>query len=379
MFGPPPALVYGFVNAVAVLIIACPCALGLATPMSVMVGVGKGAQLGVLIKDAEALETLHKIDVLIIDKTGTITEGKPSVEQVYALEEHEKGELTRLIGSLSRQSEHPLSKAIVDFASDQDLLKVTDFNAISGKGITGQIDGRQVALGNTELLQQLGISLQAVLNDKVVDQQKQGKTVSYIAVDNQLCGYVVLADAIKPSSSHAIQKLISHGVHVIMMTGDNNNTAQAVAQQLHLSEFHAQCLPEDKINKVKELQTQGKVVAMTGDGINDSPALAQADIGIAMGTGTDVAIESAKVTLVNGNLGGIVKAWKLSRAVMTNIKQNLFFAFVYNSLGVPIAAGILFPFFGILLSPMLAAAAMSFSSVSVISNSLRLRHAKITE
>ena len=379
LFGPPPALVYGFVNAVAGLFIACPCALGLATPMSVMVGVGKGAQLGVLIKDAEALETLHKIDVLIIDKTGTITEGKPSVEQVYALEEHEKRELTRLIGSLSRQSEHPLSKAIVDFASDQDLLKVTDFNAISGKGITGQIDGRQVALGNTELLQQLGISLQAVLNDKVVDQQKQGKTVSYIAVDNQLCGYVVLADAIKPSSSHAIQKLISQGVHVIMMTGDNNNTAQAVAQQLHLSEFHAQCLPEDKINKVKELQTQGKVVAMTGDGINDSPALAQADIGIAMGTGTDVAIESAKVTLVNGDLGGIVKAWKLSRAVMTNIKQNLFFAFVYNSLGVPIAAGILFPFFGILLSPMLAAAAMSFSSVSVISNSLRLRHAKITE
>ena len=378
LLGPPPALVYGFINAVAVLIIACPCALGLATPMSVMVGVGKGAQLGVLVKDAEALETLHKIDVLITDKTGTITEGKPSVEQIFVLDGYDETELIYMIASLSQHSEHPLSNAIVDYAGDQELSKVTDFNAISGKGIIGEIKGQQVALGNIQLLQQLGINLEATLNSKVVHQQKLGKTVSYISINNNLCGYVVLADAIKPSSDQAIQKLANQGVQVIMMTGDDNNTAQAVARELNLKDFHAQCLPQDKINKVKELQTQGKIVAMTGDGINDSPALAQADIGIAMGTGADVAIESAKVTLVSGDLGGIVKAWQLSRAVMTNIKQNLFFAFVYNSLGVPIAAGILFPFFGILLSPMLAAAAMSFSSVSVISNSLRLRHAKIT-
>lgn len=377
-FGPSPALVYGFVNAVAVLIIACPCALGLATPMSVMVGVGKGAQLGVLIKDAEALESMHKIDALIIDKTGTITEGRPSVEHINAMQGGDEEKLIHLIASLSQHSEHPLSDAIVNYASHSNLSTVKGFNSVTGKGITGEVDGQQVALGNAELLQQLGIKLPVDLNDKVVEQQNQGKTVSYIAVDNKLSGYVALTDAIKTSSRDAIQKLINQGVQVIMMTGDNQNTARAVAEQLQLKDYYAQCLPEDKINKVKELQSQNKMVAMTGDGINDSPALAQADVGIAMGTGTDVAIESAKITLVSGDLTGIVKALELSRAVMRNIKQNLFFAFVYNSLGVPIAAGVLFPFFGILLSPMLAAAAMSFSSVSVISNSLRLRHAKIT-
>ncbi|MEM7304631.1 MAG: copper-translocating P-type ATPase, partial [Pseudomonadota bacterium] len=378
VFGPPPALVYGFVNAVAVLIIACPCALGLATPMSVMVGVGKGAQLGVLIKDAEALELMHKADVLITDKTGTITEGKPSVELIYAVEGKDESNLKKLMASLSQHSQHPLSEAITKFAADDSLFEVKAFSEVSGKGIVGQINDQQIALGNTKLMQHLGIEQDAEMNDRVAKQQKLGKTVSYIAVDNKICGYVVLTDAIKPSSRDAIKTLTDQGVQVIMMTGDNVNTAQAVATQLNLNDFHAQCLPEDKINKVKELQSLGKVVAMTGDGINDSPALAQADIGIAMGTGTDVAIESAKITLVNGDLSGIVKALQLSRAVMKNIKQNLFFAFIYNSLGIPIAAGILFPFFGILLSPMIAAAAMSFSSVSVITNSLRLRHAKIS-
>ena len=377
--GPPPSLVYGFVNAVAVLIIACPCALGLATPMSVMVGVGKGAQLGVLIKDAEALEAMHKTDVLITDKTGTITEGKPSVEKIFVMNEQSETRILQLISSLSQYSEHPLAKAIVKYTDQEDLLKVTDFAAIIGKGVVGKIDGLNVILGNEKLLQQFEIDMQAAIKEKAAIQQEQGKTISYIAVDNQLCGYVVLADAIKASSRDAIQILIKQGVQVIMMTGDNQLTARAVAEQLNLEEFHAQCLPEDKINQVKALQAQGKIVAMTGDGINDSPALAQADIGIAMGTGTDVAIESAKITLVNGDLGGIVKALELSHAVMTNIKQNLFFAFIYNSLGVPVAAGVLFPFFGILLSPMLAAVAMSFSSVSVITNSLRLRHIRIND
>ncbi|MEM8845203.1 MAG: heavy metal translocating P-type ATPase [Pseudomonadota bacterium] len=378
VYGPSPALVYGFINAVAVLIIACPCALGLATPMSIMVGVGKGAQLGVLVKNAEALETLHKVDVLITDKTGTITEGKPSVEHLYLHDNENETYITKLIASLSQYSEHPLSEAIVKYSNDNNLLSVKDFSAVMGKGIIGVVDNHQVAVGNEKLMRQNEITIGDFLSDEVSNHQKSGKTISFIAIDNKIKGYISITDAIKMNSRDAIKNLSDQGIHVIMMTGDNQNTAQAVAEQLHLDEFHAQCLPEDKLNKVRELQSQGKVVAMTGDGINDSPALAQANIGIAMGTGTDVAIESAEITLVNGNLHGIIKAFELSHAVMRNIKQNLFFAFVYNLLGVPIAAGVLFPFFGVLLSPMIAAVAMSFSSVSVIANSLRLRNTKIT-
>jgi Cu2+-exporting ATPase len=374
-FGPDPALVYGFVNAIAVLIISCPCALGLATPMAVMVGVGKGAQAGILIKNAEALETLHKVNVLITDKTGTLTEGKPSVNLIYSLQHGEESGLLAQVASLSQHSEHPLSEAVVKHARENGLAltSVKDFDAVTGKGITGNTADRQVAMGNEKLLQQLGVSIEGGLKAKVEEQQKHGKTVSYIAIDNTAQGFIAIADAIKASSSDAIAQLMSKGIEVIMMTGDNPNTAAAVAAELGLENFEAGCLPEDKLNKVKQLHAQGKVVAMTGDGINDSPALAQADIGIAMGTGTDVAMESAEITLVNGDLNGIVKASHLSEAVLTNIKQNLFFAFIYNALGVPVAAGVLFPAFGILLSPMIAAAAMSFSSVSVISNSLRLR------
>ncbi len=373
--GPEPALVYGFVNAIAVLIISCPCALGLATPMSVMVGVGKGALSGVLIKNAEALETLHKVDVLITDKTGTITEGKPSINTVYSVQGGEEESLLATVASLAQHSEHPLSEAIVHYAREQaaKLSTVESFEAISGMGIKGLIGHQQVAMGNDKLLSLLHISPSADVKKKVEHYQTLGNTVSYIAIDSTACGFIAISDAIKPSSKQAIEKLIAAGIEVIMMTGDNYNTASAVAAELNLQHFQAECLPEDKLNKVKMLQDEGKVVAMTGDGINDSPALAQADIGIAMGTGTDVAMESAEITLVNGDLSGIVKAVALSNAVLANIRQNLFFAFIYNALGVPVAAGVLFPAFGILLSPMIAALAMSFSSVSVISNSLRLR------
>jgi Cu+-exporting ATPase len=361
------------------LIISCPCALGLATPMAVMVGVGKGAQSGVLIKNAEALETLHKVDVLITDKTGTLTEGKPSVSNLYALHEGDENNLLTLVASLSQHSEHPLSEAVVNYAKQQGnaLTVATDFEAVAGKGITGLIDEQSVAMGNDKLLEQLNIAITSELKAKVEQQQKLGKTVSYIAVDSSVKGFIAISDSIKPSSKQAITELINQGIMVIMMTGDNHNTAAAVAEELSLSNFQAGCLPEDKLNRVKQLQAEGKVVAMTGDGINDSPALAQADIGIAMGTGTDVAMESAEITLVNGDLSGIVKATQLSKAVLANIKQNLFFAFVYNALGVPVAAGVLFPAFGLLLSPMIAAVAMSFSSVSVIVNSLRLRKLKL--
>ena len=379
VFGPEPALVYGFVNAIAVLIVSCPCALGLATPMSVMVGVGKGAQFGILIKNAEALETLHKINVLITDKTGTITEGKPSVDHVFSLEDGDENNLLRQIATLSQHSEHPLSEAVVRYAKAHQLAlsEVTQFEAIIGKGVQGNIDGCQVAMGNRKLLAQLDIAISDPLQEKVEQQQKLGKTVSYITIDSSARGFIAISDAIKAGSSKAIAQLMESGVEVIMMTGDNHNTAAAVAAELKLSNFYADCLPQDKLNRVKQLQSEGKVVAMTGDGINDSPALAQADIGIAMGTGTDVAMESAEITLVNGDLSGIIRATQLSHAVMGNIKQNLFFAFVYNTLGVPIAAGALYPAFGILLSPMIAAAAMSFSSVSVIVNSLRLRKLKL--
>ena len=374
-FGPEPAMVYGFINAIAVLIIACPCALGLATPMSVMVGVGKGAQLGVLIKNAEALENMNKVNVLITDKTGTITEGKPSVEKVFSIQ-NDENELLQSIASLNQYSEHPLAQAVVNFAKGKEiaLIEVKDFEAISGKGVVGTVTNKKVALGNRKLMEQVNATVSAELENQIIAEQKLGKTVSYISVDGIAVGFVSITDAVKATSVEAIKELIRQGVEVIMLTGDNENTAKAVAQELHLSSYKAGCLPEDKLKEIKRLQGEGKIVAMAGDGINDAPALAQADVGIAMGTGTDVAIESAKITLVKGDLQGIVKAKNLSHAVMRNIKQNLFFAFFYNVLGIPIAAGILYPFFGVLLSPMIAALAMSFSSVSVIANALRLRN-----
>jgi len=377
-FGPEPALVYGFINAIAVLIIACPCALGLATPMSVMVGVGKGAQSGVLIKNAEALENMNKVNVLITDKTGTITEGKPSVEKIYASNNNDS-DLLQSIASLNQYSEHPLAQAVVIYAKTKSisLIEVKDFEAVAGKGVTGTVAGKKVALGNKKLMEQVKATVSDDLENKIIIEQKLGKTVSYIAVDNIAVGFVSITDAIKTSSKEAIKELMSQGVEVIMMTGDNVNTAKAVADELGLKTYKAGCLPEDKLKEIKKLQAEGKIVAMAGDGINDAPALAQANIGIAMGTGTDVAIESAKITLVKGDLQGIGKAKNLSHAVMRNIKQNLFFAFFYNVLGVPIAAGVLYPVFGILLSPMIAALAMSFSSVSVIINALRLRGLKL--
>jgi Cu+-exporting ATPase len=377
-FGPEPTMVYGFINAVAVLIIACPCALGLATPMSVTVGVGKGAQSGVLIKNAEALENMNKVNVLITDKTGTITEGKPSVEKVFAVKNNEE-ELLLKIASLNQYSEHPLAEAVVKYAKTKkkSLVEVKDFEAIAGKGVIGTVENTKVALGNKKLMEQVNASVPGDLDNKIIAEQKLGKTVSYISVDQVVVGFVSISDAIKSTSASAIQELINQGVEVIMLTGDNENTAKAVASELQLSSFIANCLPEDKLAEIKRLQAEGKIVAMAGDGINDAPALAQANIGIAMGTGTDVAIESAKITLVKGDLQGIVKAKNLSHAVMKNIKQNLFFAFIYNVLGITVASGMLYPFFGILLSPMIAAVAMSFSSVSVIMNSLRLRSFKL--
>lgn len=377
-FGPEPAYVYGLINAIAVLIIACPCALGLATPMSVMVGVGKGAQHGILIKNAEALENMNKIDVLITDKTGTITEGKPSVEKIYAINNDEDF-LLQNIASLNQHSEHPLAKAILAFAEAKNIKTkdVQEFETIIGKGVTGSIENRKISLGNKKLMDKMEASISEDFANRVIAEQNLGKTVSYIAIDKTVVGYVTITDAIKENSAQAIKDLIDQGVEVIMLTGDNHNTAKAVAEHLHLSSFKADCLPEDKLKEIERLQAEGKVVAMAGDGINDAPALAQSNIGIAMGTGTDVAIESAKITLVKGDLNGIVKAKNLSHAVMSNIRQNLFFAFIYNILGVPVAAGILYPFFGILLSPMLAAVAMSLSSVSVIVNALRLRNLKL--
>ena len=379
VFGPEPAYVFAFVNAIAVLIIACPCALGLATPMSVMVGVGRGAQSGVLIKNAEALEKMNKVDTLIVDKTGTITEGKPSVEKVIATDSIDETILVQYITSLNQYSEHPLAEAIVNYGKlkNVSITKINDFEAVAGKGVIGTVENKKIALGNAKLLEQFTTTVSEDLASKVIAEQEQGKTVSYISVDNKAVGYVTIFDAIKTTSQNAIKELQNNGVEVIMLTGDNKNTAKSVAEQLNLKHYKAECLPEDKLNEIKTLQEEGKIVAMAGDGINDAPALAQSDVGIAMGTGTDVAIESASITLVKGDLQGIVKAKKLSHGVVKNIKQNLFFAFVYNVLGVPIAAGVLYPIFGLLLSPMIAALAMSFSSVSVIANALRLRNIKI--
>lgn len=376
IWGPEPAYVYALVNAIAVLIIACPCALGLATPMSVMVGVGKGAQNGVLIKNAEALEKLDKVDTLIIDKTGTITEGKPTVEKVGAFgNDFSESEVLQYIVSLNSNSEHPLAEATVKYGKEQkvETIKSEGFNAVTGKGVEATINTNKIALGNPKMMAYVQAEISSEIEREAKTYQKQGKTVSYLAVDKRVVGYVVIGDKIKATSAKAIKELQNKGIDVIMLTGDNQDTAQAVASELNLADFKASMLPEDKLKEVEELQKEGKVVAMAGDGINDAPALAKSDVGIAMGTGTDVAIESAMITLVKGDLHGIVKAKNLSHGVMKNIKQNLFFALIYNTLGVPIAAGVLFPFFGLLLSPMIAALAMSFSSVSVIANALRLR------
>ena len=376
IWGPDPAYVYALVNAIAVLIIACPCALGLATPMSVMVGVGKGAQNGVLIKNAEALEKMDKVNTLIVDKTGTITEGKPTVDKIGVFsEDYTEHEILHLIASLNNSSEHPLAQATVKYGKEKqvEISKTEQFNSVTGKGVEGSVDGKSLYLGNAKMMEYANASVSSQMQSEVQDHQKQGKTVSYLAVNEEVAGYVVIGDKIKPSSAKAIKELQDKGIEVIMLTGDNHNTAQAVAGELNLTDFKAEMLPENKLNEVEKLQEQGRVVAMAGDGINDAPALAKSDVGVAMGTGTDVAIESAMITLVKGDLHGIVKARNLSHKVMQNIKQNLFFALIYNTLGVPIAAGVLFPFFGILLSPMIAALAMSFSSVSVIANSLRLR------
>ncbi|MCG1035745.1 heavy metal translocating P-type ATPase [Polaribacter sargassicola] len=380
IWGPQPVYVYAFVNAIAVLIIACPCALGLATPMSVMVGVGKGAQNGVLIKNAEALEKMDKVDTLIVDKTGTITEGKPTVETIGAFSDilNEK-EVLQYIVSLNTNSEHPLAEATVKYGKEHnaEIIKSENFSAVTGKGVEAIINDKKIALGNPKMMEYAKADITSKMKNEAKSYQKQGKTVSYLSLDETVVGYVVIGDKIKETSAKAIKVLQDKGIDVIMLTGDNHDTAQAVASELNLADFKASMLPEDKLKEVEKLQEKGKVVAMAGDGINDAPALAKSDVGIAMGTGTSVAIESAMITLVKGDLHGIVKAKNLSHSVMKNIKQNLFFALIYNTLGVPIAAGVLFPFFGILLSPMIAALAMSFSSVSVIGNALRLRTIKV--
>ena len=380
VFGPEPVYVYAFVNAIAVLIIACPCALGLATPMSIMVGVGKGAQNGVLIKNAEALEKMDKVDTLIVDKTGTITEGKPTVEKIGVFgNTYSEKEVLQYIISLNTMSEHPLAEATVKYGKEQntEIIKAENFNSVTGKGVEGNINTKKVGIGNAKMMQYANASLTSEMEKEANVFQKQGKTISFLSIGNEVAGFVVIGDKIKETSAKAIKELQEKGISVIMLTGDNHDTAQAVAKELNLEDFKAGMLPENKLQEVEKLQKAGKVVAMAGDGINDAPALAKSDVGIAMGTGTDVAIESAMITLVKGDLHGIVKARNLSDGVMKNIKQNLFFALAYNTLGIPIAAGVLFPIFGLLLSPMIAALAMSFSSVSVILNSLRLRSVEI--
>jgi Cu+-exporting ATPase len=378
VWGPAPSMAFALVNAVAVLIIACPCALGLATPMSIMVASGKGATMGVLFKNAEAIEHMKKVDTLVVDKTGTLTEGKPKVVGIIPVGDHKEDLLLQLAAGLERASEHPLAAAIIKGAEDRglEIPAAGDFESVTGKGVRAKVQDRLVELGNRKMMEESGIDIGAVLEDSEALRHR-GQTAMFIAVDGNLVGIISVADPIKETTPDAIRKLHRQGIRIVMLTGDSGTTAKAVAADLGIDEVIAEVLPEDKGKKVKDLQKQGRFVAMAGDGINDAPALAQAQVGIAMGTGTDVAMESAGVTLVKGDLGGIVKARGLSRATMRNIKQNLFFAFVYNSLGVPIAAGILYPFFGLLLSPMIAAAAMSFSSVSVISNALRLRSAKI--
>lgn len=374
LVGPEPRMTHALINAVAVLIIACPCALGLATPMSIMVATGRGALSGVLIRDAEALEVMEKVDTLVVDKTGTLTEGKPKVQSVVALPGRSEPEVLALAASLEQGSEHPLAGAVVAAARERglDLHSGENFRSVTGKGVIGIVAGKEVALGNQQLFEQLGLNVQPLL-DRAEALRQEGHTVMFVGINGQPAGLLATADPIKPSSRQAIQSLHAEGLHIIMLTGDTEATARVVARQLGIDDVEAEVQPEQKKGVIRRLQESGQVVAMAGDGINDAPALAQAHVGIAMGTGTDVAIESAGITLVKGDLEGIVRARKLSRGTMRNIRQNLFFAFIYNLLGVPIAAGVFYPFFGWLLSPMIAAAAMTFSSVTVITNALRLR------
>jgi Cu+-exporting ATPase len=378
LFGPSPPLAHALVNAIAVLIIACPCALGLATPMSIMVGTGRGAMAGVLVKNAEALELMEKIDTLVVDKTGTLTVGKPKLIAVETANGFAEDEVLRLAAALERGSEHPLAAAIVDGAAERgiELPASSDFASHTGKGVTGGVEGRRVALGNAGMMGELGIGT-STLEARADEHRARGEGVMFVAIDGKLAGLVVVADPIKDTAVDAIAELHREGIRIVMMTGDNRRTAEAVAARVGIDEVMAEVLPEQKQAKVQQLKAEGRRVAMAGDGINDAPALAAADVGIAMGTGTDVAMESAAVTLVKGDLGGIVRARHLSRAVMRNIRQNLFFAFVFNAAGVPIAAGVLYPWFRILLSPIIAGAAMAFSSVTVIGNSLRLRGTKL--
>lgn len=373
--GPEPRFVFALVNAVAVLIIACPCALGLATPMSIMVGIGKGAQMGVLIKNAEALERLEKLHILMIDKTGTLTEGKPRVTQIVTSATVQENELLSLSAALEKKSEHPLAVAIMQEAKEKDILitEAQSFNSITGEGIEGIVKGQQVFIGKVSLLKEKGITDIADLELQAKKAQQQAQSAVFVAVDGQVIGFIAISDAIKPSTPKAIEDLHRLGIKIIMLSGDTEHTAKAVAQKLHIDEVHAGISPQDKSSFIQKLKDEKQIVAMAGDGINDSLALTTADVGIAMGTGTDVAIQSADITLVKGDLNGIVKAITLSKATMRNIRQNLFFAFIYNFAGIPIAAGILFPFFGLLLNPMIASAAMACSSVSVILNALRLK------
>jgi Cu+-exporting ATPase len=378
LLGPEPRMAHALINAVAVLIIACPCALGLATPMSIMVATGKGATVGVLFKNAEAVEILRKVTTLVVDKTGTLTLGKPKLASVIPAGGSGEDELLHLAASLERGSEHPLAAAIVEAAAERgvSLVEPQSFESVTGKGVKGMVGERDVVLGNAKLMEDLGIDL-GDLRTRAESLRVEGQTVMFVAADGQAAGLVGVADPIKETTPQAIRLLHEEGIRVAMVTGDSRTTAEAVSKKLGIDEVIAEVLPDQKADVVKRLQREGSIVAMAGDGINDAPALAQAQVGIAMGTGTDVAMESAGVTLVKGDLRGIVRARRLSRVTMRNIKQNLFFAFVYNSLGVPVAAGVLYPFFGLLLSPMIAAAAMSFSSVSVVGNALRLRGAAI--
>ncbi|HSG05986.1 MAG TPA: heavy metal translocating P-type ATPase, partial [Nitrospiria bacterium] len=375
LIGPEPRMAYALVNAVAVLLIACPCALGLATPMSIMVGTGRGASLGVLIKNAEVLELLEKVDTLVVDKTGTLTEGKPRLTAVAPLPGFDEEEFLILAASLERASEHPLAAAVVAGAEERglELTIAKQFRSLTGKGVTGSVKNHEVMLGNPDFLEEKGLLLDAGLTDRAEKLRRGGQTVIFVAVDGRPAGLLGVSDPVKKSTPEAIRLLRKEGIRIVMLTGDNRTTAEAVARGLGLDEVEAGVLPNRKGEIIRRLKDAGRIVAMAGDGINDAPALAISDVGIAMGTGTDVAMESAGATLVKGDLRGIARARRLSRGTMKNIRQNLFFAFIYNSLGVPVAAGILYPFFGILLSPILAAAAMSFSSVSVIGNALRLK------
>ncbi len=378
VIGPEPRLAHGVVNAVAVLIIACPCALGLATPISIMVATGRGATAGVLIKSAEALETMEKVDTLVVDKTGTLTQGRPKLIAVHAAAGFSEEEVLRTAASLERASEHPLAEAVVHGAMERGIVlaEIDSFQSVTGEGIIGEVDGHAVAVGNVKLLESLGIDAQTV-TQQAHRERAEGRTVMLVAILGKAAGLIAVADPVKVSTPEAIRDLHAEGIHVVMLTGDNRATAEAVAKRLGIDRVHAEIMPEQKAQVIKELQAKGHIVAMAGDGINDAPALAQAHVGIAMGTGTDIAMESADITLVKGDLNGIVRSRQLSRATMRNIRENLFFAFIYNSAGIPIAAGVLYPFFGLLLSPMIAAAAMSFSSVSVIGNALRLRRMKL--